>query len=60
MKNMTEISTTRHLTSEAKTLIDHARAEGNTQLLEELQSAEALLPSTDKLTNTQAPSDLVK
>ena len=38
MTNKTEFSTRPDLSSEAKTLIDHAIAQGNTQLMHELQS----------------------
>ena len=56
MTNETEITTRPDLTSEARKLIDRARAEGNTQLLQELLSAKALLPSAQEIANTRSPS----
>ncbi len=60
MTNETDITMRPDLTSEAKTLIERARAEGNTQLLKQMQSAEALLPSSVDVTNTQVPSDITE
>ena len=62
MTNETEITTRPDLTSEARKLIDRARAEGDTQLLQELlnSNSKALLPSPQEVTNTQVPSNLIK
>ena len=48
------------LTSEAKKLIDLALAEGNTQLLHELLSAKALLPSAQQIADTRSSSGPVE
>ena len=60
MMNETEITTRPDLTPEARKLIDRARAEGNTQLLQKMQNAEAFLPSSVDVTNTQVPSDIAE